>query len=77
LYEGDGIGPDTRRCTMAWGIAMAALTLVGMLALLIATVQTEDAHYRPYVGEGPAHDPFPEADALRPHHEDEEMRKAA
>lgn len=62
---------------MAWGIAMAALTLIGMLALLIATVQTDDARFHVYVGEGPPSDPFPEAEALRPQQQDKEMRKAA
>jgi hypothetical protein len=62
---------------MAWGIAMAALTLGGMLALLIATVQTEDARYRVYVGNGPPPASVPQADALRPRHEDGDMRTAA
>jgi hypothetical protein len=62
---------------MAWGIAMTAFTLIGMLALLVASVQSEEPRFRVYLGKGPGSSTFPQAEAVNQVHPDGDTEKAA
>lgn len=63
--------------TMAWGIAMTAFTLIGMLVLLIAGVQEEEPRFTVHLGTGPRPATFPDADVLGEPRSDGETKKAA